>query len=215
MPLLEITPRTTVAEVMAAIGSSGTTTKAVVATPTKAVVATPTKAVVTTTTKAPLTTTMAKALATTTVASLTAMPAGYMKHTGIDPNVENGPGTAMYGPDAFYVRRNEKGHTLPAPGATATSGGANGWTVVIMNPEGTPEGQKVFFKTKVSSHISTEAWDGSPGPFDAMKFTPTLAPLDGNHTYEFFFAPTATSGGGRRSRGSKRGRKGRKGTRRH
>ena len=158
---------------------------------------------------------------TTTAAALpmgpskgTAAPEGYVMHTGVNPDIQNGPRAQQ---DAstkeFYVRRNDKGQSLPAPGATATTGGANGWTVVILNPEGQPAG--TVFKTKVVSHVADgRLWDGSPGPFDRFKFSP--APGDFSHpthTYGYYFAPTAT--GGRRRRGSRRGRKGRKGTRRH
>jgi hypothetical protein len=146
----------------------------------------------------------------------TAAPAGYVLHTGINPDIRNGPGRQQ-DPNTkeFYVRRNEKGQNLPAPGPSATSGGANGWTVVILNPQGQPAG--TVFKTKVVSHVAAgNLWDGSPGPFDKFKFSP--APGDfghPTHTYGYYFAPTATGGRRRRGSRSRKSRKGRKGTRRH
>ena len=142
----------------------------------------------------------------------TVPPAGYILHTGINPDIDNGPGTQQ-DPNSkeFYIRRNEKGQNLPAPGPKPNVGGANGWTVFILNPEGQPPG--TIFKTKVVSHVAEGSlWDGSPGPFDKFKFNPAPGNFSHpTHTYGYYFAPTIK--GGRRS--STRSNKVRNGTRRH
>jgi len=118
-------------------------------------------------------------------------------------------------PDLYVIRRisDDGKQTLPAPsgptGAGAKSGGANGWTVYVAGGDGIPAG--TVKQTKVSYHASGAPSDNTAGPWDYFGFTPSLPGLSGNHTYGFWFAPTAT-GGGRRGRKS---RKSRKGSRRH
>jgi hypothetical protein len=175
---------------------------------------------VTTTTAGPTTTVAPMGISTATP------PANYVKHT--QPNPDLAANRTVFFPPAggqptlYIVRRTENGQTLPAPsgptGAGATSGGANGWTVVVTGTGDFSDGiaKDKIFKTKVSYHASgaSPGNDKTPGPWDYFGFTPALPGLTGNHAYTFYFAPTATGGGRRRRRGSRRSR-GRKGTRRH
>ena len=145
------------------------------------------------------------------------LPTGYVLHTGINPDIQNGPNTQMVAgnPNTFYVRRNENGQNLPAPtSTTGTTGGAVGWTMVLVGPTtGIAAGER--FSTKVINHKANNAlWDGSPGPFDMFQFSPDLPALMGNNTYAYYFAPLGPKGtamaGGRRSCRSRRSRRSRR-----
>ena len=116
------------------------------------------------------------------------VPTGYILHTGINPDVHNGPLTQMLAgnPNTFFVRRNENGQNLPPPtDPTGTTGGAVGWSIVISEIQpGKRYGAKV-----INHKVGDGLWDGSPGPFDMFQFSPDLPALYNKLWYRYYFSP--------------------------
>jgi len=175
-----------------------------------------------TTTAAPTTTATPMGLSTGTV------PAGYVQYPTYEANIPAieryvetsafpgapasaanktapGAGTKRF---AYYVATTPiKGGTSPQQGPGGSSTGPMiGWPVVITG--GSIAAGKIF-KTTVDSYTTANDMTLNGYRYGSYTFSPEPPNYDG--AYKFFFAPTVKGG----RRGSRRGRKGRKATRRH
>ena len=165
----------------------------------------------------PPTTTATKALATATAAAVakeaavalapSGCPSNYLPGSVPNPDItpvydgaSTGDGYKVTGNENYYIKPPS---VVPAPGSSPTAGGAVGWNVCVYGED---------LPRAINAKVKAHSMDNAPGGFQSFKFSPNLPGLFGNHTFNFAFSPTKPLAGGRRGRGSKRGRKG---TRRH